>query len=391
MTEPAKPKMRDGLIKRGDSWYFVLDEPRDPATGKRRQKWVNGGRTRKEAEQARDDARARRGRRGWKAPTRTILGEYLTGTWLPSIRAKVAPSTFTSYRQNLGHVAGRIGHVRLDALDAPILDALYADLEAAGLARSTVRLLHTQLHRALADAVRWELLVRNPSDLVDPPKPARRVLKTWTATQLRAFLAGVASDRLAALWQLAAASGMRVGELVGLGWADMHLDSGYLTVRRAKTAAGRRRVELDPATIAALRAHRKRQAAERLGFGAGWRDHGRVFTRPGGEPLNADAVSIQFKRRAARLGLPPVRFHDLRHGWATMALEAGEHPKVVAEQLGHASVRVTLDTYSHVTPGTQRAAVSRVAGLFLDAPDPAVSSLLANGPVSGSEERETGP
>jgi integrase len=387
MTEPAKPRMRDGLIKRGDSWYFVLDEPRDPATGKRRQKWVRGGRTRDEAKQARDDARARR--KSWKAPTRTLLGPYLTGTWLPAMRSKVAASTWTSYRQNLaGHVAARIGHVRLDALDAPTLDALYADLEATGLARSTVRLIHTQLHRALADAVRWDLLVRNPSDLVDPPKPVRRVLTTWTADQLRAFLAGVATDRLAALWQLAAASGMRIGELVGLEWPDVHLDGQYLTVRRSKTATGRRRVELDPATIAVLRAHRRRQAEERLAFGAGYRDHGRVFTRLGGEPLNPDAVSLQFKRRAARLRLPPIRFHDLRHGWATMALEAGEHPKVVAEQLGHASVRVTLDTYSHVAPGVQRGAVARVAGRFLD---PAVSSLLANGPVSDSEEREAGP
>jgi integrase len=384
MTEPAKPRMRDGLIKRGGYWYFVLDQPRDPATGKRRQKWVKGGRTREEAKQARNVAAARAPH--WKAPSRRLLGEYLTGTWLPSVRAKVAPGTFTSYRQNLTHVADRIGHVRLDALDAPTLDALYADLEAGGLARSTVRLLHTQLHRALADAVRWDLLARNPSDLVDPPKPARRVLTTWTADQLRAFPAGVAEDRLAALYQLAAASGMRIGELVALEWPDVDLDGQYLTVRRSKTAAGRRRVELDPATVAVLRAHRRRQAAERLAFGAGYRDHGRVFARPGGEPLNPDAVSIQFKRRAARLGLPPVRFHDLRHGWATMALEAGEHPKVVAEQLGHASVRVTLDTYSHVAPGLQREAVTRVAGRFL----PAVSRLLADEPASGPGGRETG-
>jgi integrase len=380
-------RMRDGLIKRGDAWYFVLDEPRDPATGRRRQKWVKGGRTRKEAEQARNDARVRKDSHAWKAPTRLLLGEYLAGTWLPSIRAKVAPSTFTSYRQNLAHVSSRIGHVRLDALDAPTLDALYADLEAGGLGRSTVRLLHTQFHRALADAVRWDLLVRNPSDLVDPPKPVRRVLKTWTADQLRTFLAGVAEDRLAALYQLAAASGMRIGELVGLEWPDVHLDGQYLTVRRSKTATGRRRVELDPATIAVLRAHRRRQAEERLAFGAGYRDHGRVFTRPGGEPLNPDAVSLQFKRRAARLGLPPIRFHDLRHGWATMALEAGEHPKVVAEQLGHASVRVTLDTYSHVAPGVQRGAVARVASRFLD---PAVSSVLANEPASRHGQQEAG-
>jgi integrase len=383
--------MRDGLIKRGEWWYFVLDLPRDPATGKRRQKWVRGGRTREEAKRARNDARARHDRRAWKAPSRVVVGEYLTGTWLPSMRAKVAPSTWTSYHQNLaGHVATRIGHLRLDALDAPTLDALYADLEAAGLARSTVRLIHNQLHRALADAVAWDLLVRNPAALVDPPKPARRVLATWTATQLRAFLAGVAADRLAAFYQLAAATGMRIGEVAGLDWADVHLDSGYLTVRRAKTAAGRRRVELDPGTVAALRAHRRAQAAERLAFGTGYRDHGLVFTRPGGDPLNPDAVSLQFKRRAAQLGLPMIRFHDLRHGWATLALEAGEHPKVVAEQLGHASVKVTLDTYSHVTPGMQRAAVARVAGLFLDGGDSAVSSLLADEPAAGPEGQETG-
>jgi integrase len=163
----------------------------------------------------------------------------------------------------------------------------------------------------------------------------------------------VAGDRLVALYQLAAASGMRIGELVGLEWPDVHLDGGYLTVRRSKTATGRRRVELDPATIAVLRVHRKGQAEEWLAFGAGYRDHGRVFTRPGGEPLNPDAVSIQFKRR-------------------------------VAEQLGHASVRVTLDTYSHVTPGVQRDAVTRVASRFLD---PAVSRLLADEPASGPEGR----
>jgi hypothetical protein len=106
MTEPAKPRMRDGLIKRGDSWYFVLDQPRDPATGKRRQKWVKGGRTREEAKQARNAAAARGPH--WKAPSRRLLAEYLTGIWLPSVKAKVAPSTFTSYRQNLAHVANRI-------------------------------------------------------------------------------------------------------------------------------------------------------------------------------------------------------------------------------------------------------------------------------------------
>jgi integrase len=386
--------MRDGIVQRGRGWAFVLDLPADPATGQRRQKWVSGFRTREDAKRARNEARAKADRRAWRAPAKLIVGGYLDEVWLPAVRTKVAASTYTSYRQNLAKVAARIGHVRLTDLDAPTLDALYADLEASGLARSTVRLIHTQFHRALADAVRWDLLSRNPASLVDPPKPGRRAPTVWTAEQLRAFLTGVADDRLVALYQLAAATGMRLGELVGLGWADMHLDGEYLTVQQAKTAAGRRRVELDPATVAALRAHRRRQAAERLAFGAGYRDHGLVFTRPGGEPLNPDAVLLAFKRRAARLGLPVIRFHDLRHGWATLALEAGEHPKVVAEQLGHASVKVTLDTYSHVTPGMQRGAVARVASLFLDGAldgaDPAVSSLLADEPAAGSEEQGAG-
>jgi hypothetical protein len=135
--------MRDGIIKRGEWWYVVLDLPRDPATGKRRQKWVRGGRTRDDAKRACNEARAKADRSARRAPGRLTVGGYLDDVWLPAIRAKVAPSTFTSYRQNLAKVAARIGHARLADLDAPALDALYADLEASGLARSTVRLVHT--------------------------------------------------------------------------------------------------------------------------------------------------------------------------------------------------------------------------------------------------------
>jgi len=365
MSGAAKPRMRDGLIKRGDAWYFVLDEPRDPATGKRRQKWVKGGRTRDEARRARDAARAKKNESGWRAPSALTVQPYLDVRWLPTMANKVAPSTLVSYKQNLAKVAARIGHLRLADLDVSTLEALYADLEAGGLARSTVRLIHNQLHRALADAARWGLLTHNPAALVRPPKPAGRPPGVWTAEQTAAFLGGVAGDRLAVLYRLAATTGMRLGEVCGLRWSDVDLAGGYLTVPKAKTAAGRRRVELDPATVAALREHRKRQAAERLAFGAGYAEHGLVFTRPGGDRLNPDAVLLAFKRRAKRLGLPVIRFHDLRHGWATLALEAGEHPKVVAEQLGHASVKTTLDTYSHVTPGMQRDAVARVAGRLL--------------------------
>jgi Arm DNA-binding domain len=121
VTKPAKPKMRDGLIQRGDAWYFVLDEPRDPATGKRRQKWIKGGRTREEAKRARNAARAKKDQGGWRAPGALTTGPYVTDRWLPTMANKVAPSTLVSYRQNLAKVTARIGHVRLVDLDAPTL------------------------------------------------------------------------------------------------------------------------------------------------------------------------------------------------------------------------------------------------------------------------------
>jgi integrase len=281
MTDPAKPRMRDGLIKRGDWWYFVLDERRDPATGKRRQKWVKGGRSRDEAKRARNAARTKHDQGGWRAPGALTVQPYIEDRWLATMANKVAPSTLVSYRQNLAKVTARVGHVRLADLDAPTLEGLYADLEAGGLARSTVRLIHNQLHRALADAVRWSLLSHNPAALVRPPKPPGRPPSVWTAAQLGTFLTAVADERLAALYRLAAATGMRLGEVCGLRWPDIDLTGGYLTVPKAKTAAGRRRVELDPGTVAALREHRKGQAAERLAFGAGYTDHGLVFARPG--------------------------------------------------------------------------------------------------------------
>lgn len=131
-----------------------------------------------------------------------------------------------------------------------------------------------------------------------------------------------------------------------------------------KTAAGRRTVALDPFTVTALREHRQRMRAERLLMDAGYTDHGLVFPRPDGAPLHPDRFSRTFAEQAARAGLPPIRLHDLRHSWATLALSAGVHPRVAQERLGHATVRITLGTYSHVTEGLHAAAAALVAGLI---------------------------
>jgi integrase len=190
-------------------------------------------------------------------------------------------------------------------------------------------------------------------------------MKTWTAPELRRFLSHVQGERLYALWLLAATTGMRRGELLALKWPDVDLAAARVSVAESKTAAGRRSVALDPATVTALKAWRRQQAAERLAWGAGWLNLGLTFTREDGSALNPVWVNVTFTKRQRTIGLPRIRFHDLRHTHATIALQAGVHAKVMQERLGHASISITLDLYSHVIPAMQEDAAATVAKLVL--------------------------
>jgi integrase len=196
---------------------------------------------------------------------------------------------------------------------------------------------------------------------------------------LRRFIREVRGDRLYAAWLAAATTGLRRGEVLGLMWTDVDFDKGRLSVRRARVSSGgvvvlsepktrrsRRVVALDQTTTAALREHRTRQLEERLAWGAAWVDTGFVFTREDGTPLHPESLSKMFQWRVRRAGLPRIRFHDLRHTHATLALQAGVHPKVVSERLGHSSIRITLDTYSHAIPAMQEEAAERIAALIFD-------------------------
>jgi integrase len=201
-------------------------------------------------------------------------------------------------------------------------------------------------------------------------------MKTWTAEQLRAFLKATADDRLHPLWHVLAMTGMRRGEALGLKWDDVDLEAGRLSVRRAlipsgrevvvsepKTARGRRSIALDPETVAVLKGQAARQLAAQADWQEGWIDSGYVFTTENGEPLNPEDVTRYFRQAVKKSMLPKIRLHDLRHTHATLALQAGVHPKVVSERLGHANVSITLDTYSHAIPAMQEEAAALIAGL----------------------------
>jgi integrase len=252
----------------------------------------------------------------------------------------------------------------------------------AGLDRRTVNYIHTILHRALKDAVRWGRLPRNPADAADPPRGGQKSdgIHAWDAATMRAFLdaSRAAEDRLHPLWVLLATTGMRRGEALGLRWADLDLDAGrarvvqtivqtrgLVTIGEPKTAKGRRSISLDSSTLAVLRDHRHHMLQERLLVGADFNDLGLVFHQPDGTWLRPDAVSDLFLRRTRRYGVPRLTLHGLRHTWATLALEKGIHPRVVQERLGHSTIAITLGIYSHVSPTLHDEAAELVASLVL--------------------------
>jgi integrase len=368
--------LRRSIIKRGNGYSVVLDMGRD-ASGKRVRQWHSGFRTKRDAERARVELLASIEHGTYCAPSRLTLAAFLRDQWLPGLKAQVRPGTWAEHRSKVEtHIIPAVGQVALQRLTPGHLNGVYAALLERGLSRRTVLHVHATVRRALADATRWNLTARNVALQASPPSPARPEMRTWTAEQLRQFLEHVADDRLSAMWLLAASTGMRRGEVVGLRWADVDLDAARLAVRQTrvtvghqvhvnepKTAKGRRSIALDPATVEALRGHRRQQLAERLAWGPSWADSGLVFVRENGQPLHPREVTRAFSRHVLAAGLPVLPLHGLRHTHATLALQAGVHPKVVQERLGHASISITLDTYSHAVPALEEQAAATVARL----------------------------
>lgn len=234
-------------------------------------------------------------------------------------------------------------------------------------------LYHGILHRALDQAVKWRLIARNPVKDVDSPRPARPEMTTWTAEQARAFLEGTAQHELQALFRLVLTFGLRQGELLALEWGDIDLDRATIAIRRTltkgadggqtygepKSAAGRRSLPLPLSCLTALRRHQLHQKERRLRWGEYWQETRIVFDRGDGVPLHHNTVRTAFLRLTKQLGLPPIRFHDLRHTAATIALADDENPKIIQHQLGHSDIGMTLNRYSHVTVAMQHTATAR--------------------------------
>jgi integrase len=300
--------------------------------------------------------------------SRQTLAQFLD-LWLATVvKPTLAPKTHSSYAEIVRvHIVPALGPKQLAKVSAPDIAGLLKTKQDAGLSPRTVQYIRAVLRIALNRAVKWQLIIRNPVTLTDSPKVRRQEVRPLTPEQARAFLAVAEGDRLEALYRVALALGLRLGEALGLSWDDVNLDAGTLRVRRSlqridgtltlkepKTEKSRRTLTMPQTLTVALRQHRVRQLEERLAAGEAWQDTKLIFATSKGTPLEPSNVLKRFKALLRAAGLPEQRFHALRHCAASLLIAQGVPVKVVADILGHSQLATTSDLYAHIFPAAHQ-------------------------------------
>ena len=371
--------MKGHIRERSPGHWAIVIDIRDPATGQRRRKWhsFRGSKRQAQVECSRLITEMERGT--YLEPDKTSLAQFLD-IWLADVRPRVSPKTIERYeqicRRNIIPLLGGaiLAKLKPAQISTALTKALASGRRKGGSALSprTVHHMHVVLKSALTQAVRWEMLTRNPSEAVKPPKVERATMHTYDMEQTAAMLDALRGTRMLVPVMLAAICGMRRGEIAALQWGRVDIEGAQLAVTHSaeQTKAGvryktpksgrARTLALSATVVQELRAHKLRQAEELLRLGVRQTKSTFVCAREDGAPLQPNSLTIYWARLATILPLPRIRFHDLRHGAATHMLSLGIHPKIASERLGHARVGTTLDVYSHVLPGMQEDAAARV-------------------------------
>lgn len=376
--------MRGHVRKRGNKWCVVLDLDRDPETGRRRQKWVSGFKTKGAAEDALVDLLGAKKRGDVLDPDKTPLADYVS-TWLDGRVGQLAPLSVTKYRSVLKNqiAPAEIGAMPLGKIRRVHVRAFEQSLETKGLAPATCEVVRAVLSRSLADAVLDDLIGSNPTDGArragERSRARARKFTVWTDAELRDLIAVVASDRLAAFWRLAIASGARRGELLGVTWLNYSAENatitiaqqvvptrGGVTIQPCKTKGSHRTIRLDAETVEALERHREAQIAEKDTGGEAYSDRDLIFCDELGGFISPPMITAWWHEHRKASGIRPGRLHDLRHSAATHLLTAGVPVHVVAARLGHSSPVVTLTVYGHMLPTSDDAAADVMAAVLAD-------------------------
>lgn len=339
------------------------------------------GKTRKEVADKLKDALYEQQQGTMVMSSTQTVAQFLTD-WLENVhRRRLRPRTFERYSEVINlHIIPTLGRYQLQKLTAQHVQKFYTQKENEGLASTTIHDYHSVLHNALNMAVKWGLIAKNVCDNATPPRKEHFDIQPFTEEQAQVFLTAIAGHKWEALFVLALATGMRRGELIGLKWQDINFKAATLQVVRVltrvptkmpqrehvyieaepKTEKSRRSVQLAPFVLEALKEHHVHQREIKLKADADWRDHDYVFCTLHGTHLNPNHIVDEFKKLLKRAGLPNIRFHDLRHSAASLLLSLGIHPKVVQELLGHTQISITMDVYSHLLPGMQKEAMTKL-------------------------------
>jgi integrase len=396
---PPKPK---GVIRQRssdpDSRTIQVYLGKDPSTGKTRF-WVETIRGDDDAVMARRAEIVRDAGRGSLLDSPNVTVAEFLEDWLRTHGSmRLRPRTLVGYEDHVRrYMIPRIGHLRLSRLAPRHVIDMEADLLRHGgrggsaLSPRTVLQTHRILSSALTHAMRSELISRNVASLVEPPRTSRHEFRTLTFQQVRRFLDGISNPLHRSIVLLAVQTGLRRAEILGLQWRDLDLDKGMISVRRSvvqmpgatvsiagtKTDFGRLVPMVEESRLLLL--SMLESARESLGGSEPDYDSF-VFCHPDGRPLTPHSVTQAFQRARTRAGLKGLRLHDLRHTHASLMLAEGVNLKVVSERLGHSSIGITGDLYSHVLPTVQAEAVERFGAAWrsgLDAGDTPESCGIA--------------
>jgi integrase len=374
--------MAGQIIKRGDkTWIVRIFQGRDE-NGKRRyiNKTVRG--TKKDADKYLT-AKLRDKDLGINIePASESLAKYLDKWLETSVKRRVRSRTYDDYTALMArYVRDPLGAIKLADLRPVDIQKVYQSMQERELSPRVVRYTHAVLSSALKQAVKWDMLHRNPATAVDLPRMVRKEMKAMSPAEASRFLEAVKGTRQYALFNFALTTGMRPQEYLALKWSDIDLEKGSATVRRAivwkrekgggwefaepKTSRSRRNIPLPASTVKALLEHRRQQGIERLRIGSEWHDHGLVFPTTIGTPYTLSSLTNKWFRPALiKAELTGFNLYSLRHTHATLLLANGENAKVASERLGHSTIVLTLDTYSHVLPDMQQQAAERIENLL---------------------------
>lgn len=349
------------------------------------------GKTRREVQEKMDKVKADL-QAGTFVESNKITFEQWLNRWLEVyVKPKVKPATFSNYvHLARTHIIPSLGKIELQKLTTDIIQEFYNQKSksgrldgSGGLSPRIIHMMHQVISGTLKQAVKQRMIVFNPADATTRPRLKYKEMNPLTADEVKQYLDAARNERLHTAFLLELTTGMRRGELLALKWEDIDFDKGTLTVKTTlarvrvvdegksklmfsepKTEKGRRTIPVLPETLKELKAHKARQAQEKLLVGQAYQDNGLVFCTPEGKPIEPRGFHRKHTEILKKAGLRHVRVHDLRHTFATILLEANEDPKTIQELLGHAKVSTTLDLYCHSSINMKQQSISKLGGLL---------------------------